>query len=71
MINTKMLQDAMRSKGFTIGELASAVGLSRTGLFNKMHNKSEFKISEIEIVCSALKLNKDKKNAIFFAKRVE
>lgn len=71
MTNTKMLQEMMRSRGYTIDKLSIELGLSRTGLFNKIHNKSEFKLSEIESISSVLKLSKEKKACIFFAKRVE
>ena len=39
MVNTKLLQDKMQRNGYTICGLAGYLGLSQTGLFNKIHNK--------------------------------
>ena len=36
MTNTEKLQGKMREKGFTLKTLSSRVGLSPTGLFNKI-----------------------------------
>jgi transcriptional regulator with XRE-family HTH domain len=71
MVNTEMLQEKMKNHGFTIKDLAARMGLSQTGLFNKIHNKREFKGSEINSISVALKLNKSDINRIFFARGVE
>jgi hypothetical protein len=71
MVNTEMLQKKMKSNGFTIESLAAHIGLSRTGLFNKIHNVREFKISEINSTAIALRLSKAELNRIFFAANVE
>jgi hypothetical protein len=71
MINTKLLQDKMRRNGYTISSLANHLGMSRTGLFNKIHGIREFKISEINSIGIALRLSKADLNRIFFAKNVE
>ena len=67
MVNTKLLQEKMKNNGFTIKELAKKIGLSKTGLFNKIHNKCEFKGSEINSIALALRLTKANINQIFFA----
>jgi hypothetical protein len=71
MVNTKMLQQEMRKKGYTLETLAGKIGRSRTGLFNKIHNKSDFRITEINAIIDVLKLKKSEANQIFFATRVE
>ena len=71
MVNTKMLQDEMRNHGYTIDKLALEIGKSRTGLFNKIHNKTEFRLSEIDKISRVLKINKAERNRIFFANSVE
>lgn len=43
MTNTKALQAKMLELDFTVAKLALAVNLSTTGLFNKIHNKREFR----------------------------
>lgn len=71
MTNTEKLQGKMREKGFTLKTLSSRVGLSPTGLFNKIHNRKEFFVSEVQIIGEALALNDDEVQDIFFAKDVE
>lgn len=71
MTNTAKLQGKMREKGFTIKALASFIGLTTTGLFNKIHNKREFLISEAHKIGIALSLSDDEVRDIFFAKEVE
>ncbi len=71
MTNTEKLQGKMREKKFTIKSLASEVGLSSTALFNKIHNKKEFLVSEVQSIGGALALDGDEIQAIFFANYVE
>lgn len=71
MVNTKLLQEEMRSHGYTIDRLATEIGKSRTGLFNKIHNKTEFRLSEIDKISRVLKINKADRHRIFFANVVE
>jgi plasmid maintenance system antidote protein VapI len=71
MTNTGKLQGKMREVGVSIEKLAEAVGLSRTGLFNKIHGKQEFLASEVYKVSKALGITNDEMRSIFFADGVE
>ena len=71
MTDTKKLQGKMREKGFTISRLAEILGCSDTGLSNKIHNRTEFTISEVDKIGTVLGLTLEEKDAIFFAKAVE
>ena len=71
MTNTAMLQGKMREKGFTIASLSEKLGLSRTGLFNKIHNIAEFLISEVQMIATILELSDEDIQLIFFTVRVE
>ena len=71
MTNTKKLQGKMREHGHTIKSLSDAVGLSPTGLFNKIHNQQEFLVSEVVAICKALCIGVEESNEIFFASNVE
>ena len=71
MVDTKELKKAMKKNGYTIELLAKEIGRSRTGLFNKIHNLSEFRAKEIEQIAILLKLKKTDMNRIFFAHKVE
>ncbi len=71
MTNTSKLQGKMRECGFTLEKLASVVGISPTGLFNKVHNKVEFLVSEVQKIGAALNLSQQDTNEIFFSQDVE
>lgn len=71
MIDTKRLQGKMREQGESIISLSSKIGLSTTGLFNKIHNKKEFTASEIENVGILLKLSASEMCSIFFTQYVD
>ena len=71
MTRTDLLQGKMREKGFTIESLAVAVGISRTSMFNKIHNKVEFLISEVQKIATVLVLSDEDVQLIFFASCVE
>lgn len=71
MIDSNLLQKEMRKNGYTMDTLASEMNITRTGLFNKIHNKSEFKVSEIVAISALFNLSLEQKEAIFFAKVVE
>lgn len=70
-VDTDSFQNAMRRSGFTLETLSAELALSRTGLFNKIHNKTEFKASEIAKIAMLLKLKNAEKAQIFFAVDVE
>lgn len=67
MVNTRLLQSEMQKNGYTLDTLAKEIGRSRTGLFNKIHNISEFRVSEINKIALLLKLKRTDVNRIFFA----
>lgn len=71
MTNTGKLQGKMRERKFTIKSLAGEIGLSSTALFNKIHNKKEFLVSEVQSISKALALDDGEVQAIFFASFVE
>lgn len=70
-VNTEGFQNLMRRNGFTLETLSEELKLSRTGLFNKIHNKTEFKASEMAKISVLFKMNKSEKDKIFFAVDVE
>ncbi len=71
MTNTSKLQGKMREKGFSLVGLAGKMGLSATGLFNKVHNYQEFRVSEVQTIVTLLNLNKEETQEIFFSEKVE
>ena len=71
MVNTKKLQGKMKEHGFTIEAIAEGIGITTNGFFNKLHNKTEFRASEIMKLNSLLSLSADETNNIFFTEAVE
>jgi hypothetical protein len=71
MVNTAIFKDKMRRGGHTFDTLCKVIGRSRTGLFNKVHNKHEFTLKEIALISEELKLSKSDREKIFFASDVE
>lgn len=71
MTNSILLNYKIKVSGFRHGFLADKLGLSRTGLYNKINNKSEFLASEIQALSEILNLSPDERQEIFFAKEVD
>ena len=67
MVNTSKLQGVMRENGHTVKSLAEALGLSLSGLHNKIHNKREFLTSEVATIGKLLNLEWTDVVNIFFA----
>lgn len=47
-------------------EVAEKMHISRMTLYNKMNNRTKFRISEIERLCKILNLDKEAREKIFF-----
>ena len=68
MTNTALLEQYIEKSGYKKSFIAEQLGLTAYGLTLKVNNKSEFKASEMTILCKLLKINAKDKEAIFFAK---
>lgn len=69
MTNTIELEVAIKRSGLTKRKIAKKLGLSEMGFYKKVNNITEFKASEIALLCEVLSIeNKDK---IFFSQDVE
>lgn len=67
MTNTALLEDYIKKSGYKKMFIAQALGVSRYSFQLKCLNKSEFKASEIDILCKLLHINVKDRMAIFFA----
>ncbi len=63
MTNTLELEIAIKRSGLTKRKIASKMNLSEMGLYKKIHNITEFKASEIDLLTKLLNLAD---NSIFF-----
>ena len=67
MTNTSLLEQYIEKSGYKKAYIAQQLGITSYGLALKINNKSEFKASEMTILCRLLKINAKDKEAIFFA----
>ena len=68
LTNTELLEQYIRDSGYKRSYIAKTLGLSPYALAHKIHNRSEFKSSEISALCLLLGIETlEKKEAVFFA----
>ena len=68
MTNSELLKAAINECGLKLRYIATRLNISYQAFLNKMNNSSEFKASEITILCELLKLDNRQKEDIFFSK---
>lgn len=68
MTNTSLLEQHIEKSGYKKSFIAEQLGITSYGFTLKINNKSEFKASEITILCKLLKISAKNREAIFFAK---
>lgn len=68
MTNTRLLNDLIQQSGLKKVFIAEKVGLTPVGLHNCITGKSEFKATQIGIMCNLLGITDlELKEAVFFA----
>lgn len=68
MTNTEALKLKIKEQGLKQGYIAEKLGLSSYGFAKKVNNMSEFKATEISLLCDLLKITSLKeKESIFFS----
>ena len=68
MTNTNLLEQYIDKSGYKKSFIAKQLGITSYGFFLKVTNESEFKASEIDTLCTLLKIDVADRMAIFFAK---
>ena len=66
MTDSILLVSKIKESGYTYTGIAQELGLTRQGLWKKIHNKSEFKQTEIEKLSRLLNLDTETNTHIFF-----
>ncbi len=66
MTDSVLLTSKISECGLTYSEIAHELGITRQGLWKKIHNRSEFKQSEIEKITRLLNLDMEVNSKIFF-----
>lgn len=67
MTNTPLLEQYIEKSGYKKSFIAQQLGITAYAFALKINNKSEFKASEITILCKLLKISAKDREAIFFA----
>ena len=71
MTDSFLLNYKIKQSGLKLGSIAETLGLSRTGLYNKINGSSEFFGSEIASLSELLNLSTEEREDIFFNKKVD
>lgn len=66
MTNTKFLRSKIDESGYKLRYIAKQLGITYQGFLKKIKNETEFKASEIQVLCELLHLTEAERNAIFF-----
>lgn len=67
MINSKLLESRIKDSGIKKKVLADKMGIKQKTLYNKIVGTTEFKVSEIEVICRLLALSNNDRDKIFFS----
>jgi predicted transcriptional regulator len=71
MVNVNKLKGKIVEKGLTVEVLADKIEINRSTLYRKINTDGEtFSIREADKIASALDLNAEEANAIFFSQYV-
>lgn len=71
MTDSLELDYAIKKAGLDRQKVAGLLGVSQMAFFNKIHNRTEFKASEIVALKKLLNLSNEQRDRIFFAKGVD
>jgi hypothetical protein len=68
VLNKDLLEQAIRDSGLKKCFVAEKIGLSASGFWNCLNGKAEFRVSQVNALCTLLGItDPDTKNKIFFA----
>lgn len=67
MTNTSLLKQYIDKSGYKKGFIAKKIGITTYALSQKVNNLTEFKASEINVLCELLCIDTENRMAIFFA----
>ena len=68
MTNTSLLEKYIKRSGYRKNYIAEQLGITPYAFTLKCNNKSEFKATEIDMLCNILNIGIKDRMSIFFAK---
>lgn len=66
MANLGVLKNKIDSSSISVTEIASILGITRQGLYNKLNGKNDFRVEEVKKLSEILFLSKKEQLDIFF-----
>lgn len=66
MTNTELLRKKIDDSGYKLRFIAEKIGITYQGFLKKINNETEFKATEIQILCELLNIDIQEKEEIFF-----
>lgn len=69
-VNTELLETYIKKSGFLIGYICEQLGVSRQAFARKRLGETQFRASEIYVLCDMLKIPEDDKQKIFLLKQL-
>lgn len=66
MVNKQRLVDAIKARGLRLDFIAEKLEISRQTLSDKINNKKQFKLGEIQTLVKVLNLTPEEVDEIFF-----
>lgn len=70
MTNTSKIKGRIVEMGFTLSSFSDTVNISRPCLRSRINGQTDFRASEIERVCAALKISRTEIGDYFFTNNV-
>ena len=67
MTNCKMLEEVMKTSGYTLQYIAERLGITTAALYNERKGLREFTVEEMKILCSVLNISNPKREEIFLS----
>ena len=64
--DTNALRQKIEQSGLKLQHIAKEMGITRFSLSNKLKSETEFKASEIRMMCQILGISQSEMNDIFF-----
>ena len=70
MFDSNKFKERIMEMGFTVGKVASFIGINEATLYRKISGSSEFSRAEIQLIRNVLKLTVAEAEEIFFAEKL-
>lgn len=67
MADVVLLKNIISEKGCSINYIARQIGKSAQAIYNKLDGKTEFTVSEVNVLVDVLRLTSEERDKIFYS----